>query len=88
MIPKELADQVRSEVTRLKQVQDEFLQTYYHMCVAYGPKWQKHFGEVVSHQIRKEIIPIMEEAGMDHRTVQALCHWAENAVMKLEAQKA
>ena len=78
MIPQDLAQQVRSQVKRLKAVQDEFLQTYRQLCVHYGgPEWPKKKVEMVLHRVRSEIIPIMEEAGMDDRSIQALCSWAE-----------
>jgi hypothetical protein len=83
MIPRELADQVRAEVKQLKQVQEDFLQTYLKLCAHYGgPRWHKDYTEVVSHQIRLEIIPIMEQAGMEPRAVQALCSWAETVAMQ------
>lgn len=82
MIPKELAEQVQSQVKRLKEVQDQFMQTYKQLCIHYGgAKWQKDHNEVISHQVRAEIIPIMEKAGMDHLTMQALCSWAEKLVV-------
>lgn len=83
MIPQELTEQVRSEVKRLKEVQDQFLQTYKQICVHFGgAKWQKDHNEVISHQARKEIIPFMEQAGMDPLTAQALCSWAEKLVVQ------
>jgi hypothetical protein len=64
-------------------VQNEFLQTYLRLCMEQGgPKWQKHHNEVVTHQVRKEIVPIMKQEGMDDQSVQALCFWAEKMVMK------
>lgn len=82
MIPQELSEQVRSEVKRLKEVQDQFLQTYKQICVHHGgAKWQKDHNEVVAHQVRKEIIPFMEQAGMDHLAAQALCTWAEKLIV-------
>jgi hypothetical protein len=83
MIPRELAEQVRSEVQRLKAVQDEFLQTYKQVCVHHGgPEWPKKKVEFVLHRVREEIIPIMEATGMDPKSVQALCSWAERQEMK------
>ena len=83
MIPQELAQQVRSQVKRLKGMQDEFLQTYRQLCVHYGgPEWPKKKVEMVLHRVRSEIIPLMEEAGMDDRSVQALCSWAERQETK------
>jgi hypothetical protein len=78
MIPKELAEQVRSEISRLKQAQEDFLQTYKRLCVHHaGPEWQKAESEMVFHQVRQEVIPIMEQLGMGPQAVQALCSWAE-----------
>jgi hypothetical protein len=83
MITKDLADQVRSEVRRLKAVQEEFLQTYKKLCVhCGGPEWGKGKIELVFHHVRSEIIPIMEEVGMDSKSVQALCSWAERQDMR------
>jgi hypothetical protein len=82
MITKELAEQVRTEVERFKEVQDQFLQTYKRLCAHHGgPAWQRAELEMVFHQVRKEVIPIMEQAGMDHQAVQALCSWAERLVL-------
>ena len=81
MIPNELAEQLRAEVTSLKELQSKFLQTYKRLCVHDGgPEWRKAPIEKVFHHVRKEIIPIMEQAGMDHQEVQALCSWAEKLV--------
>jgi hypothetical protein len=82
MIPRELAERVRTDVQRLKEGQDKFLQTYKQLCVHYGgPEWHKDEIEGVFHQVRKEIIPIMEQAGMEPKAVPALCAWAANLVM-------
>ena len=82
MITPELAEQVKSEVERLKKAQDEFLQTYKKLCVSFGAEeWEKARVEIVFHRVRREIIPIMERSGMDHAAVQALCKWAEQLVM-------
>ncbi len=82
MVSSQLAEQVRSEVKRLKAVQDEFLQTYKRLCVENGgPNWPREGIEMVFHRVRKEIIPIMEQAGMEHQAVQALCSWAEKLAM-------
>jgi len=82
MIPNELADQVRAEVKQMKEAQEKFLQTYQQLCLHDGgPEWKKGPTEVVFHHVRREIIPIMEQAGMDDRAVQALCSWAEKLVM-------
>jgi hypothetical protein len=83
MITKELAEKVRSEVRQLKSVQDEFLQTYKQLCVHLGGReWGKGKIELVFHRVRSEIIPIMEEVGMDQKSVQALCSWAERQDMR------
>jgi hypothetical protein len=82
MIPQELAEQVRSEIKRLKEVQDAFLQTYQRLCVHHGgPQWQKKKSEIVFHQTREELIPIMEEHGMDPNAIQAVCSWAERLLL-------
>jgi hypothetical protein len=78
MIPNELAEQVRAEVKLLKEGQDKFLQTYKRLCVHYGgPEWRKDKDiETIFHCVRKGNIPVMEQAGMDSKQVQALCSWA------------
>jgi hypothetical protein len=82
MITKELAAQVRSEVERLKEEGDKFFHTYQQLCHHNGePGWEKKDAESVFHKVRKEVIPIMTQAGMDDRSVQALCAWAEKRVM-------
>lgn len=81
MLPKELNEQTGAHVKRLKEAQDDFLQTYRELCVhCGGPQWQKEQSEMVFHRVRTEIIPMMEQAGMDHQAVQALCSWAERLV--------
>jgi hypothetical protein len=80
MLPKELADQVRSEVQRVKDVQDAFLQTYQRLCDRHGGLERQpdnSDSETVFHHVRGEVIPIMEQLGMDLQTAQALCSWAE-----------
>ncbi len=86
MIPKELAEQVRTEAQRMKEVQEQFLHTYRQLCVHLGgPQWQQSHQETaieaVFHHVRREIIPLMEQVGMDHKAVQALCAWAEKLLM-------
>jgi hypothetical protein len=82
MIPKELADQVRAEAHALKEAGDRFLQTYARLCDHHGgPGWQRGQTEVVFHQVRREVIPILQQAGMTDKSVQALCSWAEKMVM-------
>ena len=79
---KELADQVRMDVKDLKAVQDRFLQTYKRILVQCGgPEWRKFESETLQHFVRAAIIPIMEQEGMDAKSVQALCGWAERQVI-------
>lgn len=81
MTTNELTEQVRTEVKRLKEVQDQFLQTYKRLCVHKGGSdWKRHMDDIF-HQVRREIIPILEQAGMDEKAVQALCVWAEKMAM-------
>jgi len=83
MIPEDLAEQVRTQVKQLKELQDTFLQTYKQLCVHFGgAKWPKSKIEMVLHRVRSEVIPIMEQAGLDQKAVQALCSWAEGLAMK------
>jgi hypothetical protein len=82
MIPKELADQVRTEIKRMKEAQEQFLQTYQRLCVHHGgPEWRTDDIETVFHHVRKEVIPIMQQVGMEPKPVQALCSWAEKLIM-------
>jgi hypothetical protein len=81
MITSELAEQVRTEVKRLKELQDQFLLTYKRLCIQDGgPQWRKEI-EKVFHHVRREVIPIMEQAGVEPNAVQALCSWAEKLLM-------
>ena len=75
---------MRAEVNLLKEGQDRFLQTYKRLCVHYGgPEWRSEEDiESVFHHVRKEIIQVMEQAGMDPHAVQAFCSWAERLVKK------
>jgi hypothetical protein len=83
MIPKEVSDQLQDQVKRLKQAGDEFLQTYKHLCVHFGgEQWQKEPSELISHRVRSEVIPVMEQAGMDPQAVQGFCSWAERLIRK------
>lgn len=83
MIPKDLAEQLRGEAKALKDVQDKFLQTYRQVYAHCGhPEWHEPALETVFHHVRTEVIPIMEQAGMDHKSVQALCAWAERRVAR------
>jgi hypothetical protein len=83
MIPNELAEQVRLEIKRLKDVVEDFLQTYKRLCLHHGgPDGLRKDSELVFHRVRADIIPLMEQLGMDHPSVQALCSWAENLLTK------
>jgi hypothetical protein len=84
MIPNELAEQVRAEVKLLKEGQDKFLHTYKRLCAHYGgSEWRKDEDiETVFYQVRKEIIPVMEQTGMESKQVQALCSWAAKLAME------
>jgi hypothetical protein len=82
MMTKELAEQVRAEVKQFVEVQGKFLQTYKQLCLQHGgQEWKKKHIDKVFHQVRDEVIPIMEQLGMDPNAVQALCSWAEKLVM-------
>jgi hypothetical protein len=82
MMTKDLTEQVRADVKLLMEVQDKFLQTYKQLCLHHGgPEWKKKHIDKVFHQVRDEVIPIMEQLGMDPKAVQALCSWAEKLVM-------
>jgi hypothetical protein len=82
MMTKELAEQMRAEVKQFVEVQGKFLQTYKQLCLQYGgAEWKKKHIDKVFHQVRDEVIPIMEQLGMDPNAVQALCSWAEKLVM-------
>jgi hypothetical protein len=81
MTTNELTEQVRTEVKRFKEVQEQLLQTHKGLCVLNGgPDWQRH-PEDVFPLVRREIIPIMEQIGMDAKAVQALCAWAERMAL-------
>jgi hypothetical protein len=83
MLKTEIADQVRAEVRQMKQAGEQFLETYRQLCAAHGaPKWPSGNIEMVFHRVRSEIIPVMEEAGMDANSVESLCTWAEKRVMQ------
>jgi hypothetical protein len=84
MIPNQLADQMRTDVVRLKEAQERFLQAYHRLCDHFGgPDWQKKRGERVFHEVRTAIIPMMEQAGMDSRVIQGLCSLAEKHEMQV-----
>jgi hypothetical protein len=81
MITKELADQVRAEAKQLKEAGEKFLHAYKELCALNGAgEWPRGQSEMVFHRVRKEVMPIMEQVGMDERSVQALCSWAEKLV--------
>ena len=85
MIPKELAEQVRSQLKRLQDVQHEFLQTYQQLCARHGGlerQADNSDSEIVFGHVRREVIPIMEQLGMDHQEVQRLCSWTEGQLRK------
>jgi hypothetical protein len=87
MVPQELAEQLRAGVKTLKQGQEKFLQIYKQLCLHYGgPQWHQKDVETVFYNVRREIIPLMEQAGMDRNSVQALCAWA--AKLAVEQQPA
>ena len=82
MVPHELVEQLRTEVKRLNEVQTDFLQTYKQLCVHYGgSEWRKEEIEGIFHNVRKEIVPIMRQSGMDSKDVDALCSWAAKRLM-------
>ena len=82
MMTKGLQDQLRANVAQLKAGQDQFFQTYRQLCLHHGgPDWRGKDSEVVFHHVRAEIIPVMEAADMDHKSIQALCAWAERRVL-------
>jgi hypothetical protein len=82
MIPNEQAEQLRSEIKRLKEAQDDFLQTYKRLCIHYGgAEWLRQ-SDPVLHSVRSDVIPVMEQLGMDHESVQALCSWAERLICR------
>ncbi len=76
MMSAEMGNQVRAEVRRLKDAQDQFLRTYKQLCEHLAGD-EKGKTELVFHHVRREIIPIMEEVGMDAKEIQAVCAWAE-----------
>ena len=83
MIPKEFSDQIQAEVASLKKGQDQFLETYKKLCAHCGEgEWPRKEFEMIFHRVRREVIPIMEQAGMDHASVQGLCSWAERQVLR------
>jgi hypothetical protein len=87
MLPPDLAEQTQTTVKRLKQSLDAFLETYQRLGTHQrDPKWPRGHIDVVTHLVRKDLIPVMEQAGMEHQAVQAVCSWAERMIIN-EAQK-
>ncbi len=85
MLPKELAEQVQSQLKRFKDVQDEFLRTYQQLCARHGGlerQADNSDSETVFGRVRGEVIPILEQLGMDQQAVQRLCSWAEGQLRK------
>jgi hypothetical protein len=83
MIPRDLADQLQAEVKSFKAVQDRFLETYQRLCIhCAGSDWRTEEVETVCHRVRREVIPIMEQEGMDAKAVEALCSWAERRLVE------
>jgi hypothetical protein len=83
MIPNEVAEQLRSELKRLKDAQAAFLQTYERLCIHHGgPAWQRKKTEMVLHYVRSDVIPVMKQIGMDDQSVQALCSSAEHLLSR------
>ena len=47
-----------------------------------GPGWRDDKDiHVTFYHVRGELVPVMGQAGMDPRTVEMLCSWAEKAVL-------
>lgn len=83
MMPNELTEQLRSEIKNLKGAQEAFLKTVEALCKYHGgPNGLRKKSEMVFHRVRSDIIPMMEQAGMDQWSAQALCSWAEQMVGK------
>jgi hypothetical protein len=83
MIPNELAEQVRLELERLKDAQENLLQTWKRLCLHHGgPDGLRKESETVFHRVRADVIPLMEQLGMDRQSIQAICSWAENLLTR------
>jgi hypothetical protein len=83
MLSQETIQKLRDEVHRLKDAQHMFFETYKHLCVQLGgDEWTKRRFEPVFHLVRKEILPIMEQAGMDEPAIQTLCTSAEHVLLR------
>lgn len=84
MVPNELAEQVKTKVKRLTEAGGEFLQAYERLCAhCGGADWQKKDElEHVFYQVRREVVPLMQQAGVDPKDIDALCSWAAKRVVK------
>jgi hypothetical protein len=83
MVPDEFAAQLRSEVQRLKEAQEAFLKTFQRLCEYHGgPTGLRKKSEMVFTRVRGDIIPVMNELGMDQESVQAMCAWAEHVIVQ------
>ena len=83
MIPDEFAEPLRLEIKRLKEAQEGFLEIFGRLCNYHGgPNGLRKKREMVLHRVRADIIPVMQQFGMDQRSVQALCVWAEDLIAK------
>ena len=83
MLPDEFAEPLRSEIKRLKEAQDAFLETFGRLCDYHGgPSGLRKKSEMVFNRVRADIIPVMHQLGMDQRSAQALCMWAEDLIAK------
>ena len=83
MVPQEITQQLRDEAHRLKEAQEMFLKTYRQLCIHLGKdEWTKRQFEMVFHLVRKEILPLMEQAGIDAASVQALCASTEHVLVR------
>jgi hypothetical protein len=83
MVPDDIAPQLRSEIQRLKEAQEAFLKTYERLCTHHGgPTGLQKKSEMVFTRVRGDIIPIMNQLGMDQESVQAMCAWAEHVIVQ------
>lgn len=83
MIPDELAEHMRSRIQCLKEAQGAFMETLERLCEYHGgPNGLRKKSEMVFHRVRCDIVPIMEKLGMDQRSIEALCTWAEHLITK------
>lgn len=61
------------------------MQTYRQLCARHGGLERQpdnSDSETVFGHVRAEVIPIMEQLGMDHQAIQRLCSWAEGQLRK------